>query len=782
MINIKSTPLLKKALAAAVSLAILPSQVTWAEERTVYLEEIVVQAQKRSQTTQDVPSSIAAVTDEMLKLSNTTDFGDLGKITAGVNIGGNSDGFAKVIRIRGVGTNAFVATIAPSVGIFVDDVPLAAPESAYNNMADVARIEILKGPQSTLFGKGVSSGAINMYTRAPALDEMDGYLEGNFGNLETQEYRAGVNLPLTDTLAVRGSLYHARKGPVIDNLISDDGPDREATGGRLRLLFEPSDELSMIASFEQHDINVNGAQGIVVEYGDLMTQWSQLTTGETPQGADPFDRQTETAVPNGRDTHTRNFALTVEYALNDDWILNSVTSVQDYSLYLEGTDGFDDGSAATSTGPIALNQFTNSRAIEAKTQELRLSYSGESLTSIVGAFYSETDQASIVPFLSGIAAVPAGIFGPEPELLQSAGISHILENTEEWAVFNHNTLSLSEALDVTLGLRYSEVTKSDHKGQPLGVGPYAAEDSGLIAVSDWGGQGPAQSNTWEALTGSLKVNYYLTSDVSVYAGFDRGFKAGGHNVTKYSVDSGGLTEDGFDSEIADNFEVGMKGYFLEQTLRLNASLYRQAYSDYQVEVQDEIGIGNGVQNAAEVIVEGAELEVQWQASDKLLLDGSLAYVDARYDSYQNANCTRVQYRAVACDALTQTQDLSGQRLNATSPWTANLNATWKDTFSNGMSWYLRAEAAFRDDAIHFPDLEPASSTPSYTLFNASFGISPEDASWDLVFWGKNLGGEDYLTGLINNRDASRIPGAASEGLYAVVGAPRTYGTSIRYHF
>ena len=160
----------KTALASALMMA------TQAYGQQMMLEEVIVTAQKRQQTIQDVPASVAAISAEMLEQTNTTNFTDLSKITSGVNIDGGQDGFGAIIRIRGAGNNSFAPAIRPSVGIFIDDVPLVSVESAFNNLADIERIEILKGPQSTLFGKEVSSGAIAMTTRRPDTAGMDAYL------------------------------------------------------------------------------------------------------------------------------------------------------------------------------------------------------------------------------------------------------------------------------------------------------------------------------------------------------------------------------------------------------------------------------------------------------------------------------------------------------------------------------------------------------------------------------------------------------------------------------
>jgi iron complex outermembrane receptor protein len=279
------------------------------------------------------------------------------------------------------------------------------------------------------------------------------------------------------------------------------------------------------------------------------------------------------------------------------------------------------------------------------------------------------------------------------------------------------------------------------------------------------------------------MTWWVSDEVSVYGGWDRGFKAGGHNVCKGTNELPDCP-DPFDEELADNFEIGFKGRFLDNTLVWNSAVFYQTYDDYQVEIQDEEGIGNSIKNAAKVVVEGFETDFQWLASANLLVDGNISYVNSRWDEYEDAGCLRPQYQVVACDPETLTQDLSDKRLNYTSPWTANLNATWSDEFDNGIGWYVRGEYAFRDDRLFFPDLDPDLADGSYYLLNASLGFSAADGTWDVIFWGKNLTDEEYLISAARNRDAGNPNFGTTpiEGYRVTAGEQRTYGVTLKYRF
>jgi iron complex outermembrane receptor protein len=777
----KTTPYIplkvrKTAIAASLLMA-MPAM-----GQQLMLEEVIVTAQKRQQTIQDVPASVAAISSEMLERTNTTNFTDLGKITSGVTINGGQDGFGNIIRIRGVGNNSFAPAIRPAVGIFIDDIPLASTEAAFNNLADIQRIEILKGPQSTLFGKEVSAGAIALTTRRPDTAVMDGYVEGNFGNKNLQEYRIGGNLPLGDMFAVRASLYHNERDGLVDNITTGgEMGEYDKDGGRVRVLFEPSDDFSAILTYEYHESTLEGSDSITQEYGNLnaLAELSRNPTGPTRLNVlDPYDRKTDNSNPSDREVETRNIYLNVEWAINEQWALNSVTSQQDWESDVRGQlltpDGFD--TADTAVGPYYLNDFINQPESDSFTQEFRFSYESDNWSSIVGAFYADTELISYTPFAQMIGIIP-GRFE-----FKAAGLSDITEDIKEWALFTHNIYTIREGMEVTFGLRYSDVEKESVKGQLTGVGPIAELNSPVVPVTPWADDIPIQKDSWDEVTGTIKLNYWLTDSLSIYAGWDRGFKAGGHDVCK-GTEPEPVCADPFDSETADNFEVGFKGRFNDNII-WNGAVFYQQYDDYQVEVQDEVGIGNTILNAASAEISGVETDLQWLASENLLVEGNVSYIDARWDEFDNAECLRIQYQAVKCDSETGTQDLSGKRLNYTSPWTANVSATWSDNFNNGMGWYIRGEYVYRDDVYFFPDLDPDLTADAYSLFNAQLGFTAADDSWEVMLWGKNILDEDYLEGGSRNRDVSEpaFGGTPTEGYRVTVGEEATYGVTLKYRF
>jgi len=781
-------------LAAALSAAL---SATLAAPVSAQLEEVLVTAQKRTQTVQDVPSSVSALSADMLAKTNTRDFSDLNKIASGITVTGGADGFGKVIRIRGVGTNSFVPAIRPAVGIFIDEVPLGAPESAYNNMADIERIEILKGPQATLFGKEVSSGAISQFTKRPDTEFMDGYVEGNFGNIGLQEFRLGGNLPLGDQVGLRASAYDNQRDGTHYNISTDD--DRmgavDASGYRVRLLWEASDNFSAVLGYEDHEVDVFGSTSVAQQYGDLYSTWESNVVGITDpaqsqlQILDPYSRKTAHSAATDRSSSTEIWSLNMDWEISDSWSLTSVTSDQAWANLTTGVDdsGFINSAgdrvpatADTSVGPYKINAFIQDTTTDTTTQELRLTWEEGDWSSIFGAFYADTEIVSYVPFTNLLGAI-------NPDLIISAGgVSDLTEDVSEWALFTHNIYSLREGLDLTFGARYSDVEKESVKGQLTGFGPLADLNSAFVPATPWGNAVPTQKDSWDEISGTLKLTYWLNDEVSVYGGWDRGFKAGGHNVCKGTEEQPNCPEP-FSSELADNFEIGLKSRLLDNSLVFNTAVFYQTYDDYQVDIQDDEGIGNSVKNAAKVKIQGVEAEFQWLATERLMLDGNLAYVDARWDEYTDAGCLRPQFQSVACTENADgsfTQDLSGKRLNQTSPWSANFNATYNGELGNGLNWYVRGEVAFKDDRLFFPDLDPDVVDGAYTLLNASVGISGASGNWDVILWGKNLADEDYLISASRNRDQGNpnFGAVPFESYRVTVGEQRTYGVTLKYRF
>jgi outer membrane receptor protein involved in Fe transport len=529
-----------------------------------------------------------------------------------------------------------------------------------------------------------------------------------------------------------------------------------------------------VLGYQRHELESNGTDAVIESYGNFVTTLADADPDVTLISGDPFDRVTQDSSVIQLDTETEISSLHINGEINDEWSFASVTAYQEFSQG-NARSRRAENSGDTIISPLVFNHFNTQSDRDSFSQELRFNYDGDDWISTFGAFYADTSAETITPL-----TITSFLLLGEPQRI--ALLSQFDQNTEEWAIFSNSTYNINDRWDVTFGLRYAEVDKSDYSATQIGVGKYADLQSIFVPiVSRW--DVPEQATKWDAITGGLKFTYDINDEVTLYFGYDRGFKAGGHDTANHDLSdptgNSSIISPAFDEEYGDNYEIGLKGIFLDRTLSWNGSMFYQIYSDYQVNIPDPITTFKTV-NAAEVVVQGIEMDFQWLLGEHFTLDGNMAYTDSRYDSYEDAGCNTPQYTASQCTVQpdgTATQDLSGKRLNLVSPWTANLNASWNDQFSNGLQWFARAEWAFRDDRIASPDLNPETTMGAYSLFNASFGLLAEDERWSATLWGKNLLDEEYLVSYEGNTDGDVI-----EGFRVIVGDERTYGITLSYRF
>jgi iron complex outermembrane receptor protein len=771
-----SRHLLTIAVGAASAQIALPVS---AQGGALMLEEVVVTAQKREQTLEDIPGSVSALSGEFLDKTNTNSLADVGKITAGIRLESTRDGNSPTIKIRGIGTQRFNASVSPSVGIFVDEIAKPRMDTAFTNLNDVARIEILKGPQATLYGKQVSAGLISIITNKPEPEEFSGKVQARIGSSDLQEYRGTLNVPLGESTAFRINAYTTDSTfEQVENLLTGDSEEVSTEGGRGRFLWAPNDQLELIFTGEYHETetadvvqeriadgpNYLGFLAADAAADGIPTDEDGLPLDMLP--VDPFDGKVQGTAPISRKTRIKAGALHLSWDINNEWSLNSITSYEEYIRGTLSNQRSGDGGSGRLTGSAVLSgpalpgalHFTNNVDDHNYSQELRATYEGGRLTTVFGLYYAESFQNTQTDIARRI--FPS---------LGTAILSSLDKEAEDIGIFTHNTWQLNEQSEIVLGLRYSEAEKNETNGTIVGGGRFA-EDPLEPEI-------PKTSGNWDAVTGTLKYIHFLSDDVSVYGGYDRGFKPGGFNNPVYQAGSFNSLPD-FDEETADNFEVGIKGRFLDRRLRWSLAAFYQIYDGFQLPIPDpDTGIGLITQNAGEVVSQGIETDFMWLASEYVTVDGTLAYIDSYYSDYENAGCYDGQVEGCG----ENDQDLTDKRVDNHSPWSATLNATYESTLDDsGLGWYVRGEAAFRDDFIGLSNHDPRGMHSSYTLYNASLGLTAQDLSWSVVLWGKNLTDEEYISTYLLVSDEG-VPGN-TRSLAGRIGDERSYGIDLTYHF
>lgn len=768
------------------------------------LEEVVVTAQKRVESLQDVPISVSAMSGEKITDTGITDLQELTLYIPNVNINVGQAQPNLFIRGVGSGTNA---GFEQSVGMYIDGVYSGRGAlAAVPITMDLERVEVLKGPQGILFGKNTIGGAINITTAKPSFDfegMVDALYEADHGE---QIYNVMLNGGITDNIAGRLALrYDSMDGWWDNKLLGDEGPDEDNVYARGSLLFELTDTVEIHTKYEYGDFQRDG-KPLVVYQSDQPTNF---------QGDSVFpivDDQDETAMDfsDDREVRTDVFALTVNWDID----FATFTSVSAYSKYdLEGQSNSDMSATA------ALHR-TIDEDFKQWSQELRLvSPGGETLDWIVGAYYekSELDISRLNPALDFALSGPLAV-NPLVTLGDPPVPSVFDQDSETFAAFAQGTYSLTDTVRFTAGIRFNDETKDLDKitGGTVGSRATSLGNPELIVQarpSDNAIITDLRTHTFTGLdrdkqkwTWSANMQWDATDAAMLYASVSTGFKSGGFDEAYSGADEtirtgniftgepdGGVLP-GPDSSILEYtdetvtaYELGAKMGLLDGAAELNLAIFRSEYDDLQTSslVGDVFRVGNAGQST----IQGVELDGRWAVTERLTLGGSLAYLDTEYDDFKGATCTVLQ----ATDPLNNPgclnddgtnivpgevggQDLSGETLLFAPEWGANLNVAYVYPVGDNMELSTSVDVNYSDEYYSALDLDPNTKHDDFTKVNARIALGSMDGNWSVALIGKNL--TDETTQVWRNDVAL----TDSNSYFAVPERPRSIAIQARYRF
>ena len=774
------------------------------------IEEIVVTAQKRAQSIQDVPIAVSAFDSDFLDDAGVDDVLELQFFVPGLTIYNNQTAAQTNFNIRGVGTAGNSLSLESSVGVYVDGVYRSRQSSAINDLVDVDRVEILKGPQGTLFGKNTASGAVQFLTVAPSVEQSDGYVEVNGGSEGYLNFNGAINVPIVEgKAAARLSAGYTERDGYVDNLTSGtELNDRDRYSLRGQLLLLPTDTVSVriIADYSEIDERCCSASNVFDGPGDTIAGFlaaggSLPPTGRLPGAsyllpiealggdvvlANRFDDD-ETAMDIDPFAEIEERGLSAE--INWDVGALTFTSVTAYRTY--EVTGFVDADFTSLDTLSASGGFTEQDTF---TQEFRVAGDiGDRVNYIAGLYYfnQELENHNILRLGSVANILLAGGL-TTGDLVGGAaacaflGISDICDDAAfpengqadnfseqeqtSWAVFAQADFSLTEDLILTLGLRYLDEEKDmDVRFVESQFSPVWAAFTPLSPfVPDVDG---AKFED-EAVTGTAKLTYYWTPEFMTYASYGRGYKSGGTNIDRIDP---ALTGSPllFDPETSDSFEIGLKGDFLNRRLRVNAAVYQTNFDDFQANTF--VGTGFVLQNAGEIESRGFEVEVFALPAEWLTLASGVAYVDAEYDSFVGGSCIRTPFGAEP-DAgepnFPTVCDSSGNIVGGTPEWTWFASAQVQRRLGNGSLFYGQLDVNWKDDNPSGTDNDPNKFADSYALTNLRLGYRFGADRYDVSLWAKNLLDEDYTNGAFNSviREGS---------LTEYHTEPRTWGVTLR---
>jgi iron complex outermembrane recepter protein len=713
------------------------------------LEEVIVTAQKRQESLQDVPMSVAAVTGDAIARANITSIQGIKIPNVQIDNFTNTPNGA-VMSIRGIGVVEPDPYAGNTVGIMLDGVPQLFNMTSLLDLFDIERIEVLRGPQGTLFGANTTGGVINVLTEQPT-GELGGKVRASLGNWNRRDLSAAINFPLVqDVLAGKVTLQHHERDGWVKNIV--DGSDmgfQDTQALRASLLWTPTQDLSVnwTHEFVQRDygspIVVNGsspgdatyvAEGVQGMYANPCPDFNARCVA-------PSRYLSASQVRDIGELRTYGTTLTVDWS---DTGLGDLVSITGYKKFRVREDTDQDGSPLFKDDTERLTEGWQ------VTQELRSSFDvSEQMNVIVGTFLSATNFEHFQNFRINFPG------------LEGSGLRQ--ENPQEqdsWSasLFAQAYYQLTDRLKMQAGLRYSHEDTEMAAGIDFYAGSTGFDDGFLLPPpSTFAVTG---QDSWDNLGGKVGLDYQLTDGVMVYTSYARGFKSGGF------VGRVGIPQDigPYDPEYVDTVEVGMKGDFLDNRLRSNVTLFHSKYDDMQLAQIYFVGAiqGNSILNAGESEIQGGEMELTLVPVDPLTLNLNVGYLDSEFKEFSPPN-----------PATGQLQDFSGLRLQNTPEWSVSANASYEFEFAQGLA---RAFVEFNhvaDKYLTSLDNSPRTLVQEMNLINANLEWSPAGEKWRFTLWGKNLQDKRYIASAFEALGTIRFVNYAP---------PREYGMTVQYDF
>jgi|TARA_B110000902_G_scaffold247149_1_gene302925 outer membrane receptor protein involved in Fe transport len=772
--------------AIAAGMALVPALAISGTAGAQMLEEVIVTAQKRSESLMDVPISVNVVGGEMISEQGITNLNDLSDFVP--NLSMNQTGLGTNVTIRGISSGINPA-FEQSVGMYVDDVAYSRPQLARVPYLDVASVEVLRGPQPILFGKNAIAGAISATTVKASTDKIEGFVESEYNfDQDGYEVQGAVNIPITDNFAIRFAGLKRESDGYYENTTLNQ-PESQLDHEVLRANFQwdATDDLSINLKVENADFETVGRFSEIInpvgaDYGALLGGLSAATNGPyTLDTEQDFKRQS-----NGdfESTDIDNITLTIDYAIGDH-TLTSVTSSVEYEFFQQCDCDFTGAEIFQTAGNERYEQFS---------QELRLaSAGGETIDYIVGAYYSDysVDNDELLAF--GSDSIARGI----PGLGVIAGTANTrlyTTDSEQWSVFGQATWNINDEWRVTVGGRFSQEEKEGTRSLTVtdlgsAVGPYdqtifpASSNAGAIGIyeavfgidtAQVSGHNLADDRRESFFTPSVNVQWDATDETMIYASFTEGFKAGGFDARSNSNDNFE-----FEEERALSFELGAKMTLADGAAELNVALYRTEYTDLQTS-QFDGALGFNVTNAGESTIQGIEIDGRWQVTDALYLTGALGLLDFEFDDFKNSQCYFGETRdspsgGNLCDRTGDTREFAPEV-------TANLGAAYNVDVSDDVEMVFGIDLSYSDDYFASPTLDPNLEQDAYVRVNARVELASIDNIWSVSLLGENLTDEVITTFGNEAPLAGSLTGGQGAAYYAFFEAPRNVALRLRYNF
>lgn len=769
------------------------------------LEEVIVTAQKRTESLQDVPISVSAIQGDKLEEAGIANMSALADYVPNLTI---SDAAVNTnIYMRGMGSGNNQA-FEQSVGMYIDGIYMGRGRQYRSPFMDLERVEVLRGPQGTLFGKNTVAGAINVTTASPDIgDEFNGSIAAAVEDQDGFITEGYVSGSVTDTLAMRLAFKYSENAGTYDNdFLNDDELDIEDTSYRLTAVWQPTDNLDVNFKYSHSDYERTGAPSTTRQYLDAEGRAADfpnksafatiaylVTDTHFPDFGTIAGKEGVTFKDNnlgqdgktvgigydqdGTDNETDNAVVKLDYSMGD-FLLTSITG---YSKY-NSVDAVD-----VDWLPLQFISRDDDQDFKQFSQEFRItSPGGEFFDYVAGAYYEKSDlefdrRVTIDTNMDGL--VPATIGAPNLMFALTGGAysadqiarNHAYQlDSESYAFFGQGTFNISDSFRLTLGLRYTKEDKDVDTNQCLtdttadpdrltslaicSSNPYLVGiQAGSFNTYTYDYQEDRSTDAWLP---AANFQWDVFEDTMLYLSLSKGFKSGGFTSADDGEPGGYLVgqvpddpstvftdpsdDFEFDDEEVDALEIGGKHTLMGGGMTVNWAYFYTEYTDLQTSVFK--GVGFGVTNAATSIVQGIEIDMAWQATDSLRLGANGSWLDASYDDFKDAPCTAIQLdvdpRCGTAGGFTN-NDLSDDETTYAPEYSAALFVDYSLMMSNGMEFFAGGEVNYKDEMSPAGDNDPLDRLDSFIKTNLRFGLRGD--AWEVMAYGRNIFDEEVFS-------------------------------------
>lgn len=733
--------LVKTALLAGAAFGVMASaaqaqQAPNAEAQVSSVDDIIVSARRRDEALKDVPVSVSAMSAERLEQTGASDITALQQQTPNATVqvarGSNS---TLISFIRGIGQQDPLWGFEPGVGLYVDDVYVARPQGAVLDIFDIERIEVLRGPQGSLYGRNTVGGAIKYVTSRLDPDAPELTLRGAYGSYNQIDLLAQGSMPVTDKLRIGGAVASYNRDGYGENLNTGaEHYDKDVLAGRVSVEFQPTDSTFFRLAYDRVEDRSNPRHGHREQAGVGPGAGVPGSVYDTYAGLGDRNKVT-----------TEGVSLTAQVDLNDVWTIKSITAYR--SGDTDTLIDFDNTPAPTLDVPAIYgdHQFT---------QEFQALFSTDRIQGVAGIFYLDGTASGAFDTIAQNFGIVIGTAG--------------YVKTTSIALFTDINLNLTERLHLGLGARYTVDDKTGHvfRANYLGAtrSPLlgGAARAPILLRTDY-----TRSNSFDQFTPKASLSYDFSDRITGYASYSKGYKSGGFDMRGDAILTPN-TVNGYQPETVDSYEIGLKGSAFDRRLSFASAIFYNEYQDQQVTTQVPAvgGIASFVDNVGSSKFYGAEVEGSLILTDSLTANFAVGYLDSKFEQFLRYNLTTQKY-----------EDISDLVVLQNAPkWTGYFGLTWLGEVAGG-SLAVTPSVSYRDDYSQFEFPNPVLDQDAFALVDLSVVWTDPSNKWTVGLYGKNLTDEEYRVGAYNFAGA-----AYNDSLIGYYGPPRTVTASLQYKF